>query len=135
LGTFNHANYHDRIKHSAAAKAALVEKLRNRPGPDDPRVAAIQAERKAIAEARQARFAEKERQREEQLAREAEENRLREEAELAAAIAREEQLERERQAADAARLERASRAVNDMAAQKDRRDARFAARRARQKAR
>ena len=135
LGTFNHANFEDRIKASASAKAALVEKLRSRPGPDDPRMMAIQAERKAIHEARMARLAEKERQRQEILAREAEEKRIREEAELAAAIAREEELERERLVAEAARLERASRVVNDLADQKARRDERYAARKSRQKSR
>lgn len=135
MGTFNHANYTDRIKASAEAKAAMVERLKNKPGPEDPRIAAIAAERKAVHEARLARQAEKERQRQEQLAREAEEKLRREEEELAVALAREEELERERLTAEAARLERASRVVNDLAEQKARRDERYAARKSRQKAR
>ena len=133
MGTFNHANFSDRIKASATAKSALVEKLKARPGPDDPRMIAKAAERKAIYEARLARQAEKERLEQEQLAREAEERRIREEEELAAALAREAELEAERQAAEAAKLERASRVLNDLAAQKAIRDARYAARKARQK--
>jgi hypothetical protein len=135
LGTFNHANFSDRIKASSSAKLALVEKLKARPGPDDPRRQAVAAERKAIHEARLARQAERQRLLQEQREREAEEKRKREEEELAAAIAREAALEEERLAAEAARRERASRTVNDLAAQKALRDARYAARKARQKAR
>lgn len=135
MGTFNHANFSDRIKNSTTAKMALVEKLRARPGPDDPRRQAIAAERKAIHDARLARQADKQRLLQEQREREEEERRKREEAELVAALAREAELEAQRVAAEEARAARMSRAVLDLAEQKDRRDARYAARKARQKAR
>ena len=135
LGTFNHANFSDRIKASSSAKMALIDKLKNRPGPDDPRRQALAAERKAIHEARLARQAEKQRIALEQREREEAERRKREEAELAAALAREAELEEQRKAAEEARLLRASRVVSDLADQKARRDERYAARKARQKAR
>lgn len=133
MGTFNHANFSDRIKASTTAKSALVEKLKSRPGLEDPRRAALAAERKAIHEARLARQEEKQKRLQEQREREAEERRKREEEELLAAIAREAELESERQVAEAARLERATRVVFDLAEQKARRDERYAARKARQK--
>ena len=39
LGTFNHANFHDRIKNAAAARTALVEKLKARPSPEKTNIA------------------------------------------------------------------------------------------------
>ena len=135
LGTFNPANFSDRIKASTTARAALIDKMKSRPGPEDPQVLARAAERRAIHEARIARQAEKDRLREEQLAREAEEKRRREEEELAAAIAREEELERQRIAAEEARRERLKVTAVTLADQKARRDDRYAARKSRQKAR
>ncbi len=49
----------DRRADAAAAKKAMLEKLKDRPGPDDPAVVARREERKAIAEARAAREAAK----------------------------------------------------------------------------
>ncbi|MCW6508727.1 DUF6481 family protein [Lichenifustis flavocetrariae] len=135
MGTFNHANFSDRIKASTSAKLALVEKLKTRPGPDDPRRQAVAAERKAIHDARLARQEERQRLLQEQREREAEERRKREEEELLAALAREAELEAERKVVEAARLERASRVVLDQAEQKARRDERYAARKMRQKQR
>lgn len=135
LGTFNHANFSDRIKNSSSAKLALIDKMKSRAGSDDPRRQAIAAERKAIHEARLVRQAEKQRMLLEQREREEAERRKREEEELAAALVREAELEEQRKAAEEARLLRASRNVNDLAEQKARRDARYAARKARQKAR
>lgn len=135
MGTFNHANFSDRIKNSSTAKLALIDKMKNRPGPDDPRRQAIAAERKAVHDARLARQAEKQRLALEQREREEEERRKREEEELAAALVREAELEVQRKAAEEARALRATRAVSDLADQKARRDERYAARKARQKAR
>ena len=133
MGTFDNTNFSDRIKTSNASKSALVEKLKARPGPTDPRLIAKAAERKIIHEARLARLAEKERLQQEQRAHEAEMRRLHQ-AELAdAALAREAELEVERQAAETAKLERATRVISDLAEQKATRDARYAARKARQK--
>ncbi|MDX7952802.1 DUF6481 family protein [Lichenihabitans sp. Uapishka_5] len=135
LGTFNHANFSDRIKASSTAKSALIDKLKNRPGPDDPRRQAVAAERKAVHDARLARQAEKQRMLLEQREREEAERLKREEEELAAALLREAELEAQRKVAEEARMARASRAVLDMADQKARRDERYAARKSRQKAR
>ena len=135
MGTFNHANFSDRIKNSSTAKLALIDKMKNRPGPDDPRRQAIAAERKAVHDARLARQAEKQRLALELREREEEERRKREEEELAAALIREAELEAQRKAAEEARALRATRAVTDLAEQKARRDERYASRKSRQKAR
>lgn len=86
----------ERQADAAAAKQAMLDKMRSKPGPDDPAVIARRAERKAIAEAREARQIAKaaaaEQARIEQLAREAEEAAARE---LAAQKAEQERIERE----------------------------------------
>ncbi|MEP0699471.1 MAG: DUF6481 family protein, partial [Nitratireductor sp.] len=63
-----------------AAKAALLEKFKNRPSEDDPAVQARIAERKAIAEAREQRRKQREAERQ---AKRAEEARLKAEREAA----------------------------------------------------
>jgi Family of unknown function (DUF6481) len=116
----------DRLKNSADAKKALLEKFRAQPGADDPIVLARTAERRAIADAREKRIAEREAAREaearrlaaEQAAREAEARRLAEE---------QAKLDEERKAVEAAAK------VELEAQQKAARDARYAARKARKK--
>ncbi|MDX2288805.1 MAG: DUF6481 family protein [Hyphomicrobiaceae bacterium] len=49
----------ERRSDAAAAKQAMLRKAQSAPGPDDPAVMARRAERKAIAEAREARIAAK----------------------------------------------------------------------------
>ncbi len=65
----------ERRSDAAAAKQEMLRKLQSKPGPDDPAVIARRAERKAIADAREARQAAKaaaaEQARIEQAAREA----------------------------------------------------------------
>jgi hypothetical protein len=113
-------NFADRMGAAAAAKNAAVERFRNRPGPDDPKVAAQRAALIATAEARKIRDAER------QAAREAEALRLAAEqaAEAAAQAARD--AEAKRLAAEAAEQARAR-----TAEQKAARDSRYAARKAR----
>jgi hypothetical protein len=103
----------DRLDNAAKARAETLAKLRAMPGPNDPATLKRQAEMKAIAEAREARAAER-----------------------AAAKIREAQELAEKEAA--AKLEAEARAVREAAeqaaleaAQKAARDERFAARKKR----
>ena len=133
MSSFNHANFADRLKNAASAKAAAVEKHKARPGPDDPSLIAKAAERKSLYEAKMARAAEKEEIKQKRAAHNAEVQRLHAEEELALALTREAELEAEEQAALALRRDRAKLALVNLADQKDVRDARYAARKARQK--
>ena len=85
----NDRSFTDRQANSAAAKQALLERFKARPGPDDPIMQQRRAEREAVAVARAEREAEKAAARAEQ-ERLAEIERLRlEEEERIAEIARE----------------------------------------------
>ena len=53
------STFNDRRDEAAAAKKALVERFKSRPPADDPAVVARAAERRAIAEARDKRQAER----------------------------------------------------------------------------
>ncbi|MBX9909582.1 MAG: hypothetical protein K2Z25_12815 [Beijerinckiaceae bacterium] len=55
----NDSSFADRQSSSAAAKKALLERFKARPGPDDPIMQQRRAEREAVAAARAAREAEK----------------------------------------------------------------------------
>jgi membrane protein involved in colicin uptake len=88
----NDRSFTDRQANSAAAKQALLERFKARPGPDDPIMQQRRAERQAIADARAVRDAEKAAARVEaerlaaiEAARLAEEERL---AEIAREVAR-----------------------------------------------
>lgn len=120
LPAFKHANFNDRASAAAKAKQVLIEKFRARPGPDDPAVLAKQAERQAIAEARERREQERKVAREAEAGRKAAEE-LERQAELARKAAEKTQEEMERKASLLA-LE---------AERKAARDARYAARKAR----
>ena len=52
-------SFTDRQANSAAAKQALLERFKARPGPDDPIMQQRRAERQAVADARAVRDAEK----------------------------------------------------------------------------
>lgn len=106
-------NFDDRISAAAAAKQALLERFRARPSPDDPAEIERQAALKAIADARDARAAERRAAKEAEIQRLAAEAAARKAAEIAAAQ------EAKRQAA----LQEAER--------KAARDAKYAARKAR----
>ncbi len=99
-------NFDDRINAAAAAKQALLERFRARPSPDDPAEIERQAALKAIADARDARAAERRAAKEAELQRLAAEAAARKAAELAAAQEAKRQaalLEAERKAARDAR--------------------------------
>ena len=113
------------------AKKALLERFKARPAADDPQVLARQAERKAILEARARREAEKQRLRQEKLAREAAERAAREAAEEAARREAEAKAAEEARLRDAEENERIARLLADEAERKAKRDARYAARKAR----
>ncbi|MDX8458217.1 DUF6481 family protein [Mesorhizobium humile] len=113
------------------AKKALLERFKAKPAADDPAVLAKQAERKAILEARAIREAEKARLKQEKLAREAAEKAEREAAAEAARIAAEEAAQAEAKIREAEENERISRLLSDEAERKAKRDARYAARKAR----
>ena len=115
-------DYNERAKAAADAKKALLERFKaNRPAFDDPEFQARMAERKALAEARDLRLAERARQKAEDAARAAAEEAARKKEE-AARLARE-------------RAEAAARVAQLAAEQKAARDARYAARKAKQKKR
>jgi hypothetical protein len=106
-------NFDDRLSAAAAAKQALLERFRSRPTAGDPAWAERQAALKAIADAREARAAER------RAAKEAE----------AARVAAEQAARRKQEQIAAA--ESRARAAAEEAARKAARDARYAARKAR----
>lgn len=126
MAIYKEKGFAERRQNADEARKALLEKFKSKPAADDPEVLAKQAERKAIAEARAAREAE----------------RLRAKREKAEQEARE-RAEREAAAAEAARLEAEAKARSehdliaqlaaDEAERKAKRDARYAARKARQR--
>lgn len=113
------------------AKQALLARFKARPSDDDPAVIARKQERQKIIEAREKRNLEKEKLRQEKLAREAEERRIREAAEEAARLEAEERAMAEAKAREAEENERIARVLADDAERKAKRDARYAARKAR----
>lgn len=116
------STFNDRRDEAAAAKKALVERFKARPPADDPAVLARAAERKAIAEARDGRSAERAKKKaEEDLQRQAEQ-RAKQEAEARAA---------EESAARV--VEQTARDEAIRAERKAARDAKYAARKARQR--
>ncbi len=117
---FKGNKFGERQSTSAEAKQAILAKFQSRPPADDPEVQARAAERKAIADARDARLAERRLEREAEAARQAVER----EAALAAEAVR--RKEEEVQAAEALRA-----AALLKLEQKAARDARYAARKAR----
>ncbi|HEU0149729.1 MAG TPA: DUF6481 family protein [Bradyrhizobium sp.] len=110
---FKQPSFADRQKAAQQARENLAEKFRAKPGPDDPEVVRKRAEREAIAARREQTRLERE-------VAKAEEKRRQEEA----AAAEAERLAREAE-------EAAARLVEDEADQKAKRDARYAARKAR----
>jgi hypothetical protein len=123
---FKEKTFNDRLAEQAKARAALLERARAKDPTKDPEFAQRQAERKRIAEEREAREASRSEQKAAALRAEAE----RKVADEATRI------ETERfAAAEAERLKReeADKLVQLLAEQKAARDARYAARKTRQK--
>jgi len=122
LMAFKGDNFKDRATTAAEARKKLAERFKAMPKPDDPRMLELAAERKAIAEAREIRQAERARAKAEEDARRAEEDKLR-------AI-------EEARAADEARrraIEERAKQLQVAAEQKAARDARYAARKAKKR--
>jgi hypothetical protein len=131
MPAFKDQTANDRLTAAANAKKAMLEKFKAKPGPEDPEFLARQAERIAIAQARDQRTAERKAAKEAEAARIAAEKaaieaeKEREAAELAAYLAR------KADDAAAANAEHKARALALAAEQKAARDARYARRKAR----
>lgn len=116
------STFQDRQATAAAAKAAMLERFRARPGPDDPAVIERRAAQAAIDAAREVRAQERKLAKEAEAARKAAEQAARAEELKAAALA------------DEARVaEEAARAAQRAIEQKAARDQRYAARQARRR--
>lgn len=113
------------------ARKALLARFNTRPAEDDPAVLARKAERQAIIDAREKRAIEREKLRQERLAREAAERAAREAAEEAARLEAEERARAEAKIKEVEENERIARLLADEAERKAKRDARYAARKAR----
>jgi hypothetical protein len=118
---FKHDKLEQRLTAASAAKQALLEKYRQRPGPDDPAVIARRNKRAALSAERDLRIAERDRQ------RAAEAARLASERETAALAEAAERMAAAEQAASTKAAEDEALKVEQKAA----RDARYAARKAR----
>ena len=122
MAGFKANSFNDRRDSAVKAKEALLEKFKARPAADHPRLVALAEERKRVAEARAIRDAEREVRRQEDLARRAEE-------ELRRLAEEEARIQAELEAQEAARLAE----IELKAKQKEARDARYAARKARRR--
>jgi hypothetical protein len=114
LAIYKEQDFSERRNAANEARKALLERFKSRPAEDDPEVQARKAERQAILEAREKRNAEKEKLKQERLAREAIEK-----------------AEREAKIREAEETDRITRLLADEAERKAKRDARYAARKAR----
>jgi hypothetical protein len=119
MSGYKDQGFNERLSSAANAKRALLEKYKAQPRPDDPAILEQRATRQALVAAREARMAER------KVAREIEAKRLAEEKAVRDATLKAEQAERAK-ADEAARIEL-------LAQQKAARDARYAARKARQR--
>ncbi len=119
-------SFNDRLADQAKARAAQLERARAKSPANDPQFAARQAERKRVADERDARIAareaEKAAERRREVERKAAEDAARQEAERLAAEEREK-----------AKREEADKLVKLLADQKAARDARYAARKAKKR--
>ncbi len=126
MNSFKNAGFNERLNSAAVARKAQLDKFRERPAVSDPAFAERQAARDAVRLARAERDAERKAEREAQRQREA--------AELEAKLAAE---EAERAALEAQQAREAEERVASEAAleveRKAARDARYAARKARQR--
>ncbi|GJD47436.1 hypothetical protein OPKNFCMD_0144 [Methylobacterium crusticola] len=117
MSGFKEARLADRLQSAGEARKAMLARFQARPALDDPAVAARNAERQTLSEARTARLAERAEAR----------------AAEAARLTAEQAERREREAADQARAaaDAVDRTSKLQADQKAARDARYAARKAR----
>ena len=115
---FKEKTFSDRLQEAADARKAMLERFRSKPSADDPDVQKRREERLRIAQAREERAAVRKAQKEAEAQARAEQE----------AIERAEREARERKEA----IERLIRDASDAAERKVARDARYAARKARQ---
>lgn len=125
---FKEKGFNDRLQDQAKARQALLERAKAKAPQNDPEFAKRQAERLRIAQEREARIAAREAEKAAERQREVERKAAEEAARLEAA--RLEAEEREK-----AKREEADKLVQLLAEQKAARDARYAARKQRQKKR
>lgn len=126
MAIFKEKGFAERRQSAVEARKALLERaMAKLPDPNDPAVRARQEERKAAAEAKAQRLAERERLKREKAEAEARERAEREAAAEAAARA-------EAEAKETAERDMVARLLADEADRKAKRDARYAARKARQ---
>jgi Family of unknown function (DUF6481) len=133
LGAHRKDSFDERLKAAASARKAALERFHAQPGPDDPAVVERRAAQLALSVAREARIAERKTAREAEAKRQAAEqaDRAAEQAARAAEeVARSADEATRRAALDA---EKKARALALAAEQKAARDARYAARKARQR--
>ncbi len=123
---FKEKGFNDRLQDQAKAKQALLERARAKSPQNDPEFAARQAERKKIAEERDARIAQR-------AAEKAEQQRLDAERKIAEAAAKAEADKLAEEERLRLRREEADRLVALAAEQKAARDARYAARKNRKR--
>ncbi|MEO3384801.1 DUF6481 family protein [Mesorhizobium sp. CAU 1741] len=125
MAIFKEKGFAERRQSAVEARKALLERaMAKLPDPNDPEVIAKQEERKAAAEAKAQRQAERERQKREKAEAEIREREEREAAAKAAA-------EAEANAKEEAERSMVSRLLADEADRKAKRDAKYAARKAR----
>lgn len=132
MKVFKEKGFQERLSASNAAKQALLEKFKTKPA-DDPAALERAAQRKAIVQAREAREAEKRRIREEKKRQEEEEKAriaAEEQARIEAEAEERRLLESQKAESDNARI---ARLLADEAERKAKRDAKYAARKARVK--
>ena len=115
---YKEKTFNDRRSAAASAREAALERFRSRPGPDDPEVIKRREERLAIAQAREVRAAQRQAVKEAEAAARAEQ-------EARDKVEREAREKREA-------IEKVIREAAEAAERKKARDARYAARKARQ---
>lgn len=124
MSGFRDKGFRDRLSTAENARKAMLERVRAKPGADDPAVVERKAARQAISTAREARLAERETAKIAEQARKAADDEARQVAEHEQRVVQE--------ANDAtAKVEAAERQIALEAEQKAARDARYAARKAR----
>ena len=123
---FKEKSFNDRLQEQAKAKAALLERARSKAPQNDPEFEKRQAERLRIAQERETRVAARAAEKVEQLRLEAERKASEETAKLEA-------VKLEAEAHERAKREESDKLVRLLEEQKAARDARYAARKTRQK--
>ena len=135
MPVFKGESFQDRQSAVIEARKALLEKFKSRPGPDDPSVKAREAERRAVAEAREKRAAEREATRKaleaREAARKAADEATRLESGRLSELARIEAARVEAELTAIARAEAIALKAEEETAKKAERDSRYAARKAR----